>query len=58
MSIISPSFKKIRGAESLTKFFAERGVPQYLATSTPRDLIGAKIAPHAVLLTIPFYFRI
>lgn len=49
MTIASPSFKKMRGAESLTRFFAERGVPQYLATSTPRDLIGSKIAPHAVL---------
>ena len=52
MSIISPTFKKIRGAESLTKFFAERGVPQYLATSTPRNLIGAKLAPHAVTYKI------
>lgn len=54
MAIASPSFKKIRGAESLTKFFAERGVPQYLATSTPRDLIGAKIAPHAVVVCLQF----
>lgn len=48
MTRASPSFKKIKGADSLTRFFAERGVPQYMATSTPRALIGAKIAPHSV----------
>lgn len=48
MSVMSPQFKKIRGAESLTKFFKDHGVKQYMATSTPRSLIGAKLAPHKV----------
>lgn len=48
MALASPSFKKMRGAESLTKFFADRGVHQYMATSTPRALIDAKLAPHSV----------
>ncbi|KAK8829060.1 hypothetical protein WA556_005617 [Blastocystis sp. ATCC 50177/Nand II] len=46
MSVMSPQFKKIRGAESLTQFFKDHGVKQYMATSTPRSLIGAKLAPH------------
>lgn len=48
MSVMSPQFKKIRGAESLTQFFKNHGVKQYMATSTPRSLIGAKLAPHKV----------
>ena len=46
MTTASPSFKKLKGADSLTRFFAEKGVKQYMATSTPRSLIGAKLAPH------------
>lgn len=48
MKEAAPTFKKLRGAESLTRFFFEHGVKQYMATSTPRSLIGSKLAPHKV----------
>lgn len=48
MKKAAPTFKKLRGAESLTRFFFDHGVKQYMATSTPRSLIGSKLAPHKV----------
>ena len=54
MTAASPQFKKLRGADSLTKFFKDHGVKQYMATSTPRSLIGAKLAPHKVRFSVPF----
>ena len=50
MTNASPSFKKLKGADSLTRFFATHSVKQYMATSTPRSLIGAKIAPHKEMI--------
>ena len=52
MKLASPHFKKLRGAESLTQFFAAHGIKQYMATSTPRSLIGAKLAPHQVVAAL------
>ena len=48
MKRASSSFKKMKGADSLTRFFYEQGIKQCMATSTPRSLIGAKLAPHNV----------
>ena len=50
MTQVAPLFKKTKGADCLTRFFKEQGVKQYMATSTPRSLIGAKLAPHDVML--------
>ena len=50
MKEVSPSFNKIRGADSLTRYFAQHGLKQYMATSTPRNLISAKLAPHSEMI--------
>ena len=52
MKEASPSFKKIRGADSLTRYFAKHGLKQYIATSTPRNLIAAKLAPHSEMINL------
>lgn len=52
MTKASPSFKKMKGADSLTRFFAKHGVKQYMATSTPRSLIGAKLEPHSQMMNL------
>ena len=52
MKRASPSFKKMKGADSLTRFFSKHGVKQYMATSTPRALIGAKLEPHNDMISL------
>mmetsp|Transcript_11973 Transcript_11973/g.32224 ORF Transcript_11973/g.32224 Transcript_11973/m.32224 type:complete len:272 (-) Transcript_11973:794-1609(-) len=49
LSELCPRAKTMPGVERLVEFFSSRGIPQAVATSSPRELLRIKREPHPAL---------